>query len=400
MPKPCLPLRTMLVGCNGYGAALLEELLCLQSEGLLTFQAVVDPDQGGTGSRRALAAGLHYHSRLTPALEQEKPEWVVVATPIHLHAPAVIAALEHGAHVLCEKPAAGCWEDALAMQQAALRYGRQLAIGFQWAFAPAVQELRNDLAAGRLGQPRHFASCVLWHRQQKYFRRNNWVGQRQADGQTVNDSILSNATAHHLHLLMHLARRPEITSAPCTWRSALGRTNTIATCDSAVVDVDYADVSLRHCSSHCVEIEWAPLLHLDCELGCVQYHADSGLHFYPRGGSVGITYGDPNQAPFAKLRHCALALRRQEPLPCGIGDCADHLRLMQAIHNQALPTTSGPAQVSLQRTADGSAGIVIPGLAERLLACWANATSTPPSWMTCAMGQVPHLGEDELTTLG
>ncbi|HOL67937.1 MAG TPA: Gfo/Idh/MocA family oxidoreductase, partial [bacterium] len=37
-------------------------------------------------------------------LEKEKPDVVFVATPDHLHTPAIISALEHGAHVITEKP--------------------------------------------------------------------------------------------------------------------------------------------------------------------------------------------------------------------------------------------------------------------------------------------------------
>jgi len=39
-------------------------------------------------------------------LEKEKPDVLFIATPDHLHTPAVLAALDRGVHVVCEKPLA------------------------------------------------------------------------------------------------------------------------------------------------------------------------------------------------------------------------------------------------------------------------------------------------------
>lgn len=395
MRQKAPPIRTILVGCNGYGEVLLKELLCLQVEGLVDLAAVVDPNHTGPGVQRAEAAGITHYSALIPALQEEKPEWTVVATPIHLHPVATITALEHGAHVLCEKPAAGCWDDAWAMHLAAQapigNTHRQVAIGFQWVFSPAVQALRTDLAAGRLGQPQRFASCVLWQREHSYFQRSPWAGQRECAGAIVNDSVLSNATAHHLHLLMHLARPPAEDSVPYSWRAALGRCHAIATCDSGIVDVDYAGIALRHCASHCVEMEWAPLFLLECELGCVHYQPGTGFAFHPHKGGPPIVYGDPEQAPLAKLRHCAQALQRQEVLPSSIAECADHLRLMEAIHSQALPAAQAPNTIHHRNPIDGGESLVVPDLAQHLLACWANEAIPPPSWMSTAQGSIPAI---------
>ena len=54
---------------------------------------------------------------------------VSVCTPNLMHSVITIDALEAGKHVLCEKPAARTYEEALAMQEAQHRTGKVLNIG-------------------------------------------------------------------------------------------------------------------------------------------------------------------------------------------------------------------------------------------------------------------------------
>ncbi len=82
-----------------------------------------------------------------------KPDLVVVATAHHLHAPHTLAAMEAGAHVLCEKPMADTLEAADAMMAAAKRTGKTLHIGFMNRYHPIVVQARELVASGRLGLP-------------------------------------------------------------------------------------------------------------------------------------------------------------------------------------------------------------------------------------------------------
>jgi len=64
---------------------------------------------------------------LDAALAHSAADAVYISTPVFLHAPQTIAALRAGKHVLCEKPMALHYAEALAMQQAAEETGRTLA---------------------------------------------------------------------------------------------------------------------------------------------------------------------------------------------------------------------------------------------------------------------------------
>ena len=89
-------------------------------------------------------------------------EAVSVALPNFLHAPAALAALEAGTHVLCEKPPAVTLAEARAMAATAERQGLVLAFAHQRRFNPSTEALRQRLAAGQLGDVYH--SRAVWTR--------------------------------------------------------------------------------------------------------------------------------------------------------------------------------------------------------------------------------------------
>lgn len=114
-----------------------------------TILGIVDPDRARVDAIAHELATNRLES-LTAALAL-RPTVVSVCTPTHLHAPITIAALEAGAHVLCEKPVALTLRDAHAMQAAAASTGRALRIGFMRRFDPAFDALGAQLQ--QLGTP-------------------------------------------------------------------------------------------------------------------------------------------------------------------------------------------------------------------------------------------------------
>lgn len=82
----------------------------------------------------------------------EKPSFVVVATPPALHAGHTVAAMEAGAHVLCEKPMADTARSCDLMVAAAEKYGKVLHIGFVNRYHPGVRRLKEAASSGALGK--------------------------------------------------------------------------------------------------------------------------------------------------------------------------------------------------------------------------------------------------------
>jgi predicted dehydrogenase len=80
---------------------------------------------------------------------------VVLATPHTQHARQVIAAARAGKHVFTEKPLALTRASAQAAVRACAEAGVTLAVGYNWRFQPALQEIRRMLEDGRLGKLLH-----------------------------------------------------------------------------------------------------------------------------------------------------------------------------------------------------------------------------------------------------
>lgn len=81
----------------------------------------------------------------------ERMDFVAIATPNHLHLPVALAAIEHGFHVLSDKPAtrdlAECRRLRDALRSADVLYG----LTHTYAGFPLVREARARIAAGELG---------------------------------------------------------------------------------------------------------------------------------------------------------------------------------------------------------------------------------------------------------
>jgi phthalate 4,5-cis-dihydrodiol dehydrogenase len=79
-------------------------------------------------------------------------EAIYIASPHRFHALQAIEAMEHGKHVLVEKPLALTLEECDAVAAVAERTGMQLIVGHTHAFDPNVREMRRILESGELGR--------------------------------------------------------------------------------------------------------------------------------------------------------------------------------------------------------------------------------------------------------
>lgn len=89
------------------------------------------------------------------ALNDPEIEAVSVCTPNHVHATISIDALRAGKNVLCEKPAARTYEEALEMQKVQRETGKVLNIGVVNRFNTGVNRIKDMIQNGELGELYH-----------------------------------------------------------------------------------------------------------------------------------------------------------------------------------------------------------------------------------------------------
>lgn len=89
---------------------------------------------------------------------------VSVCTPNNVHSEIAIAAMKAGKDVLCEKPAARTYTEALEMQKVKHETGRVLNIGVCNRFNTSVNRIKDAIDKGELGEVYHVYISFRAHR--------------------------------------------------------------------------------------------------------------------------------------------------------------------------------------------------------------------------------------------
>ena len=82
-------------------------------------------------------------------------------TPDRVHHPTTLPLLSAGKHVLCEKPLADNYPNAVEMAQAAAKAGVVNMVNLTYRGLGSMQEARRLIAAGAIGTVRHFEASYL-----------------------------------------------------------------------------------------------------------------------------------------------------------------------------------------------------------------------------------------------
>ena len=97
-------------------------------------------------------------------LEDPEVHAVSICTPNYCHASISIDCLRAGKHVLCEKPAARTYEEALEMQRVQHETGKILNIGVVNRFNVSVNNIKKLIQEGELGELYHVYVSFRAHR--------------------------------------------------------------------------------------------------------------------------------------------------------------------------------------------------------------------------------------------
>ncbi len=187
-------LRVALIG-TGFGRAV--QAPGFQRHPSFELVAIAGRDEGRT---RQVADALGVRAAFGDwrrMLAEVAPDLVSIATPVDLHHPMMLAALERGAHVLCEKPTALDRFQAAEMRDAAARAGRVAGINHEFRFFPARAYAVELVRAGGIGVPRRgeiLGRYPIWATPAS--RGMTWLSERRRGG-----GVLGALGSHHLDCL-------------------------------------------------------------------------------------------------------------------------------------------------------------------------------------------------------
>jgi predicted dehydrogenase len=137
-------------------------------------------------------------------LGRTRPELVSIVTPVHLHHPMALAALEGGAHILCEKPTALHRFQAAEIRDRAHSLERVAAINHEFRFYPARRAALELVRSGGIGTPRRgeiLGRYRTWTRPET--RGMSWLSDAARGG-----GILGALGSHHTDCLRSFLGEP------------------------------------------------------------------------------------------------------------------------------------------------------------------------------------------------
>ncbi len=276
-----------VLGIGGYGQQHLSTISTLQEAGICRLAAVADP----LAARHAAtvvalrSAGVEVYNDAELLLRRDDVQAVFIATPIHLHAPQTVMALQAGKHVYLEKPPCATLRELERMEAAQQQSGTLCAVGFQMQTHPALRFLKRQMVRGAIGQVRRVWSSVRWRRTDAYYNRSLWAGCFRVGGQPVFDGPATNALAHIVHAALFLAGARETEWAEVQRvRGALMRARPIESYDTAYLEAATAgDVQVQLAFTHASPVEEEIVLRCAGDEGVAELNWEGSVTLAPHG---------------------------------------------------------------------------------------------------------------------
>jgi len=142
---------------------------------------------------------------------------ISICTPNDVHAPIAIDAMRAGLHVLCEKPAARTFHEALEMQQVQRETGTTLNIGVVNRFNDSVNLIKKYIDSGKLGDVYRVYASFRAH------RSIPGLGGAFTTKAIAGGGVLIDWGVHYLDIVMYCLGDPEVYSVSGEVFGMLGR---------------------------------------------------------------------------------------------------------------------------------------------------------------------------------
>ncbi|MGC8791853.1 MAG: Gfo/Idh/MocA family protein [Bryobacteraceae bacterium] len=227
---------------------------------------------GGPGERFDFSRARRYRT-IEEVTADPDVEAVDICLPTHLHAPAALAALSHGKHVLVEKPMALDEAACEAMIAEARKRQRILMVAQVLRFVPAYRSLAGLVKEGKLGTVR----SAIFRRRCAAPTWGPWEFDASKSGGGVFDLLI-----HDADMCLHLFGPPEAVSAT-------GHEDLPKGIDTILARLEYPGIGFvvitggwHHVGEYPFSMEYTVV----ADKGTVEYSsAGEGAVLYPAGGA-------------------------------------------------------------------------------------------------------------------
>jgi predicted dehydrogenase len=400
------PIRFVVIGLGGFAEAHLNAVNWLEKQRLAKLAGVVaieyDRQRFPEKIQQLAARQVTLYSSIEDFFQRGAKTAEVLTVPIgiHQHVPVSINALEKGLHVYCEKPVAATIQEVDQLIAAQKRFGKLVAIGYQYMYSHSIQQLKAHLGEGRLGLVKSAALVCAWPRSDAYYSRNDWAGRMKKDGYWVLDSPMNNAMAHYLQNLLYLASPNHHEAAmPVEVTAELYRCRQLESCDTALLRIKCDnECQLHFYVTHCSATTFGPQMKLHCENGVAlweKYNGETTIRYH-HGDEEKFANTDEFWI-FAGFRNFVQAICGETRLLCPPEVCRSHTLVINAAHESCPVITPFPADLIRTETASETIPSPLPegsfkrvaGLDDLLLQAYENEKLFSEMNVTWAIGGKP-----------
>jgi predicted dehydrogenase len=183
----------------------------------IKLHAIAEVDRRRAADLQRRWGWQQLHEEWRQITQADEIDLVDICVPNHMHAEIAIDALEHGKHVICEKPLADTVESAARMAAAAASSDRVAQVCFYYRTWPAVAHAARLIHRGAIGPVKHFRGWMLQDYAAAPGHDLGWRADRSAAGAGAAGDLGSHIIDIARHLcgdITHVAARTR--SAPDT----------------------------------------------------------------------------------------------------------------------------------------------------------------------------------------
>ena len=163
-------------------------------------------------AKETLGEDVQIFTEGTELMDSGVCDAVLIAVPHYQHPELAIYGLEHGLHVLCEKPAGVYTKQVREMNEAAERSDKVFAMMFNQRTNCVYRKMHELVNGGTLGKIKRVNWIITdWYRTQSYYDSGSWRATWDGEG----GGVLLNQCPHNLDLLQWICGLPVKVRAFC-----------------------------------------------------------------------------------------------------------------------------------------------------------------------------------------
>lgn len=370
-------IKILLVGADGYATAYVDELLNRCPKDVQLVGIVEKYLNNCSKYNEIIESGIPTFETMEDFFKWHSADLAIISTPPFLHCEQSLTAIKNGANVLVEKPLTTNVEEATIMAEYERRYNKFIAVGYQWSFSNAIQELKKDIFTGLLGNPISMKTVICWPRSIDYFNRGSgWGGKLHYNGKLILDSIASNACAHYIHNMLFLlgdsmqsSIQAKIIDAQCL------RANNIESFDTCTIHaIAKNNTELFFAASHATEVCKNPQFEYKFSDATVYYSQDdpncSTIKAVFNDGSQ-KDYGNPFENDMKKLYDCINAIHNKTVPICTAKTAIRHTEFIVDLFNSTTIKNFNKNKIKYDKQTNS---IYVEALYDEIIKCYEDCT--------------------------